>query len=235
MKSNNKIIIAEIGQNHNGDMSLAKELIVAAKESGADIAKFQLYDAPTLFPTNKPWFEYNCITQLTKEQLNDLSEFSRKVNIEFMASAFDVERVMWLEELGVRRHKVASRSIAQLDLLDAIASTKKPVIASLGMWGKSDFPNLPFQSVDFLYCVSKYPTQLEDLKLEAVDFSKFAGFSDHTIGITAACTALVLGARIIEKHFTIDKAMAGPDHSGSMTPDELLQLSTFRADFEKCM
>jgi sialic acid synthase SpsE len=97
------------------------------------------------------------------------------------------------------------------------------------MWSESKFPNISAPGgVEFLYCVSKYPTPLSDLKLSAVDFSRYAGFSDHTVGIDAAMAALARGARIIEKHFTLDNSMYGPDHAGSMTPDELSALCRFR-------
>ena len=116
-------IIAEIGQNHNGEMGLALELINKAKESGADVAKFQLYDARTLFSKeNNEWFEYNCKTEISREQLSILADECKKINIEFMASVFDVERVGWTEEIGVRRYKIASRSINDKNLLRKISS-----------------------------------------------------------------------------------------------------------------
>ena len=114
-------IIAEIGQNHNGDMLLAKELIHAAKENGADVAKFQLYDAVSLFPKeNNPWYEYNCQTELSRDQVTDLNNECQKVGIEFMSSVFDVERIDWLESINVKSHKVASRSIKDASLTNAM-------------------------------------------------------------------------------------------------------------------
>ena len=228
-------IIAEIGQNHNGDMVLAKELIYAAKENGADVAKFQLFDAPSLFPSDKPWFSYNCQTQLTKEQLYYIFEICEDVNIEFMASAFDCERVSWLEEINVRRYKIASRSIHDRALIEAISKTNKPVIASLGMWEELNFPIINANISGYLYCISKYPTPLNDLKLSSVDFNKYIGFSDHSIGITAACASFTLGAKIVEKHFTLDTNMTGPDHKGSMTPTDLANLSIFRNELVECL
>ena len=230
-------IIAEIGQNHNGDIKLATELIHAAKENGADVAKFQIYNARELFPKkNNEWYDYNCRTELSREHIVYLADACQKVNIEFMASAFDVKRVSWLEEVNVARYKIASRSIFDNGLIQAMVSTGKPIIASLGNWDKENFPNFG-QTVDvgFLYCVSKYPTLLEDLTLSQVDFTKFIGFSDHTIGLTAAFAAFAMGAQIIEKHFTLDKAMYGPDHQGSMTPNELCQLNQFRNELSKCL
>lgn len=231
-------IIAEIGQNHNGDMDLAIELIHAAKENGADVAKFQLYDAKVLFPKeNNEWYEYNCKTELRTEQLHYLVEECQKAGIEFMSSAFDVERVAWLEEVGVKRHKIASRSILHTELIQAIASTGKPIIASLGFWNGPNLPKIDSSSpVHFLYCVPKYPTPLSDLNLKEVDFNnKYSGFSDHTVGITAALVAFSRGAQIVEKHFTLDKSMYGPDHMCSMTPDELKELHNFRVEIAQCL
>ena len=224
-------IIAEIGQNHNGDMALARELIHAAKDAGADAAKFQVYDAKALFEPTRHWYAYNLKTELSRDGVSVLAEECASVGIEFFASVFDVERVGWLEEVGVRRYKVASRSVGDTALIEALAATGKPLLVSLGMWQGDGFPPIEAPGgVDFLYCVSKYPTELSDLGFAEVDFSRYAGFSDHTIGIAAAQIALSRGARIIEKHFTLDKAMEGPDHAGSMTPDELAALAGFRRD-----
>src|SRR5690606_17142934 len=165
-------IIAEIGQNHNGDMNLAVELIKAAKAHGADVAKFQIYDAKALFPKeNNEWYDYNCKTELTYDQVSLLAETCEKVGIEFMASVFDIERVGWLESLGVKRYKIASRSIHDTALIDALVATKKPLIASLGMWDGTAFPDI--QGVAYLYCISKYPTPRTDLHLDHVDFTRY--------------------------------------------------------------
>jgi sialic acid synthase SpsE len=228
-------IIAEIGQNHNGDLSTAIEMIYIAKECGADVAKFQLYDAVKLFPTmGNPWFEYNCKTEIKKDQLCKLFEECNKANIEFMASVFDNERIKWLEELGVKRYKIASRSIEDSELINALCLTGKPLIVSLGYWFEKEFPVFPAKAkIDYLYCISKYPTPLEDVLLSKVDFSKYSGFSDHTLGISASMAALARGARIVEKHFTLNKNSLGPDHSCSMNPAELTALAQFKNDLIK--
>lgn len=230
-------IIAEIGQNHNGDIALARELIHAAQESGADVAKFQLYDAQALFPSEgNEWFEYNCKTELSRDQVNELAAECERLDVEFMASVFDVERIDWLEEVGVERYKIASRSIRENALIEALCRTEKPLLASLGMWDGAEFPRIDTRGgVGFLYCVSKYPTPLEDLHLAAVDFTRYAGFSDHTIGTHAAQIAMARGATILEKHLTLDKQMYGPDHAGSMTPDELAQIAVFREELQRCL
>ena len=230
-------IIAEIGQNHNGDMGQAKELIQSAAENGADVAKFQLYDARALFSKEgNPWYEYNCRTELSRDQLEELFEECQRVGIEFMTSVFDVERIDWTEALGVKRYKIASRSIKDDALIQAFIETDKQIIASLGMWDGDDFPVINTKTgVQYLYCVSKYPTELEDLRFSEVSFDRYAGFSDHSIGITASIAACARGAGLLEKHFTLDKTLFGPDHEGSMCPTELAEISKFRNEFERCL
>lgn len=231
-------IIAEIGQNHNGDMVLAKEMIHAVKEGGADVAKFQVFDVPSTFPppAENPWYDYNCQTELSREQADELAQECARAGIEFMASAFDVERVGWLESIGVKRHKVASRSVKDQALLNALAATGKPLLVSLGMWDGPDFPVIAgADDVQYLYCISKYPTPLDDVHLARVDFDRYVGFSDHTLGIHAPVAAMARGARIIEKHFTMDKAMHGPDHEGSMDVADLKELAAFARAIEHCV
>ena len=230
-------IIAEIGQNHNGNMSLAKELISAAAEAGADVAKFQIFDAKSLFaPHNNPWYEYNLKAELSFDQISELAAECEKLKIEFMSSAFDTTRVGWLEKLGVKSHKIASRSVGDKELAKAILATKKPIIVSLGMWKDESFPEwLIKEQTSFLYCISEYPTPITKLKLSKVDFSKYAGFSDHSIGTEASFIAMARGARIIEKHFTLDKESYGPDHKGSMVPSELSQIVEFARSVELCL
>jgi sialic acid synthase SpsE len=230
-------IIAEIGQNHNGDMQLARRLIAEARAAGAHVAKFQVYDARALFPKQgNEWFDYNCRTELSRGDVETLAKQCEREEIEFMASVFDVERVAWLEDVGMRRFKIASRSVQDRALIQAVAETGKPMLVSLGMWDGADFPQISSPGgVEYLYCVSKYPTEMSDLHFGKVDFARYAGFSDHTIGIDAATIALSRGARIIEKHFTLDKTMYGPDHSGSMTPSELAALSRFQGSLASAL
>jgi len=227
-------IIAEIGQNHNGDLILAKEMIHAAKENGAEVAKFQLFDAKALFPKkNNPWYKHNLNAELSREEAESLFEHCTKTGIEFMASAFDEERIGWLEAMGVKRHKLASRSIADNNLIAALEQSKKPLLVSLGYWQSENLPEIRSQGgVQFLYCISEYPTPLEKVNLSSIDFyGPIKGFSDHTIGISSCIAAVARGASIVEKHFTMDKEMDGPDHSCSITPEELQQLCEFRNDF----
>jgi sialic acid synthase SpsE len=229
-------IIAEIGQNFNGDMGLAKELIHAAHENGADVVKFQVYDAKELFPKEgNPWYDYNCKTELSKDQIIELSSECDKVDIEFGASVFDCERIDWLETVGIKRYKIASRSINDEALIAKLSATGKPLIVSLGMWEGTEFPKIKAEKVDYLYCVSKYPTELTDLYFDKVDFTKYAGFSDHTVGISASICAFSRGARILEKHFTLDKKAYGPDHEGSMVPEELKQINQYRNELREML
>ena len=228
-------IIAELGQNHNGDLELACELIRKAKICGADVAKFQLYDAKNLFPKEgNEWYEYNCKTELSFEDVEMLDRVCKEEGIEFMASVFDIKRISWLEDLNVKRYKIASRSIHEENLINAVIETGKPVLISLGMWKQESFPSYS-GNISYLYCISKYPTPLNELDFSKIDFSSYAGFSDHTEGVVAPITALARGAKIIEKHFTIDKTMHGPDHSGSMTPEELTEICNYRDSLKECM
>ncbi|MBI2328757.1 MAG: N-acetylneuraminate synthase family protein [Chloroflexi bacterium] len=224
----NILVVAEIGQNHNGDMTMARKLITAAKEAGADIAKFQLFDVEAIFPADDQRNKMRKKAQLSREQVEEVADYCQKTGIEFMASVFDRERVKWCQDIGMKRYKIASRSIYDSQLIEAITDTGKDIIASLGMYREKGFPRIKTSGrVDFLYCVAKYPTLPEDLDFLTVDFNQFSGFSDHTIGIEASLIAMARGARIIEKHFTLDKKLPGPDHIHSVEPDELKQMVEF--------
>lgn len=228
------MIIAEIGHNHNGSMELAKELIHKAKECGADIAKFQLYDVSRILQPDHPAYWDLDRSQLTKEQWLEIASECSKVGIECLASAFDTERVGWCEEAGVMRYKVASRSIYDTELLEKLVTIGKDMIISLGKVDDRGIPkiNAPIK-VDYLYCIANYPTKLNELKLESVDFAKYSGFSDHTIGVEASMAAIARGAIIVEKHFTLDKNMDGFDHACSAEPDELKRLVEFTKMYEE--
>ena len=179
---------------------------------------------------------FNFKVYINFDQAKELKEYCDYVGIEFLASAFNLEGVKWCEKLGQKRHKIASRCIEQADLIEAMCKTGKEIIVSLGMWHKEEFPVINTKAkVSFLYCVAKYPTAPEDLNFLKVDFNKYSGFSDHTIGIEAALVAMARGARIIEKHFTLDKGMHGPDHISSMEPAELKQLADFSRKYEKIL
>ena len=152
-----------------------------------------------------------------------------------MASVFDTERSIGLRKLGLNVIRLP-QDLLEMNCFRKINKNKKPLIASLGMWNEKYFPEeLNEYGASFLYCISKYPTKLNELKFSEVDFNKYSGFSDHTVGISASLIALSRGAKILEKHFTLDKKMYGPDHSGSMIPDELFEINQFRCDLEKTL
>lgn len=220
-------IIAELHPQHGGDMGAIREYIRVAAQNGADVAKFQLYDAEPLLGSDA----WNYL-QLSYEDTKTIKRWCDQDEIEFMASVFDSERLGWCEELGVARYKIASRTVATDEALcAAILETGKPVIASLGMWDKPQFPFQDSPNVSYLFCRSDYPALLETIPDFPVDFvhDGLAGYSDHTLGIDACLLAIARGARIIEKHFTLNKLGGKPTekaHICSMTPPELLQLRT---------
>lgn len=233
--TNKKLIIAEIGWNWAGNSNLAKWLINSAKENGADIVKFQIFDTDSIFDKDFRWYQAMKQSQLDFDTLIELKEYCDSLNIEFLASVFDTERVKWTEKIDMKRYKIASRSVNDYNLINAIAKTEKDVIVSLGMWKEKDFPLLPIKGkCDFLYCISEYPALIDEIDFSGIDFeSEYSGFSDHTIGIDASKIALSRGAKIIEKHFTLSKGMYGNDHLCSMEPNELKDLVDFAKLTEK--
>lgn len=232
------IIIAEIGINHNGNLHLAHELIRQAKIAGADIAKFQFYDPYKIFGPQGSHPNAEALAQALTVQfgLDDAKELKRwcdQEGIEFMASVFDVERFEWMQSLGVRRHKIASRAAQNQDLCERILATGLETFVSLGFWEGPGVP-YPHGNARYLYCVPKYPCPLEDIHLpKAFADSVYAGFSDHAIGIEASLVAAGRGANVIEKHFTLNKGLPGPDHICSATPDELAELVRLGRMMEK--
>ncbi len=226
------LVIAEIGINHQSNMGLAKKLIRKAHESGASIAKFQLYDVDTLFPTKeivvdgRNWYKEVKQTQLSFEQVSWLEETCEEIGIEFLASTFDQERLGWLEDLGVKRHKAGVRATSDRRLLEEMAATGKEVFVSLNE-GKS----LGFSlrgNIKYLYCVPQYPTPTTNFHLSKVDFSKFSGLSSHYPGIEPAMVAISKGAKVIEVHFCLSrKKLYNPDITSSVEPNELSRLVEF--------
>lgn len=218
-------IIAECGINHGGNMEIAKEMIVMAKVCGADLAKFQLYDVDTLFPDKKimaqgkDWYEAVKPTQLTKEQAKMLFEFGREAGIEVFFSVFDVERVKWCEEIGVKRYKIPYSQSTNFELLKAILPKTKVIIST-----HTPYYN-HYHDTSWLYCIPLYPTPLE-----CVNFYRMAdcdGFSDHTVGIDASKIAIARGAKIIEKHFCLKRDDSNCDMICSIEPHELKELCDF--------
>ena len=207
-------VIAEIGQNHIGSMNLACNMIELAKQGGADLVKFQLYDH------NKLYSEHPEIpnVELSFKDAKNLYTYGKLTGIEVFFSVFDVERVKWCEEIGVKRYKIAAGDFLEKNLvMNDVWATKKPVILSI-----ADNMNCALVIGELsLYCVSKYPAEISDIDWKTLRHHD--GFSDHTIGLDAAKIALARGAVIIEKHFAIDHN-TGIDAPWSMDSSELKEL-----------
>jgi len=228
-------IIAEIGINHNGDFELAKKLIQQAKKAGANAAKFQTYLTEKRVPKDSPIFEILKKCEIRFDEQAKLKKFAENEGVTFFSTPFDKESVSFLEEVGVGAYKLASFDLVNLDLIKHVAKTKKPVIASVGMADINEINsavsllNENHSPFALLHCVSSYPTKPEDANLKVISHlkSKFdcpVGYSDHTIGIEVPVLAVAVGATIIEKHFTLDTEMDGPDHQLSANPMTLTQM-----------
>jgi len=229
-------LIAEIGINHNGSMTLAKEMILAAKESGADAVKFQFFQKNKLI---NPYIKKGSAVAktlskytLTKDQVASLKEYSTKNQISFLATPFDIEAVKFLKSLKQSFYKIASGDINNFMLLEAVAKTQKPIILSTGASNLSEIKEaLTFikkwnAKIILLHCVSLYPTPADKINLWSIPFLQNTfqtpiGLSDHTKGIKVMLYAALLGASVIEKHFTLDKKLKGPDQKISATPSDL--------------
>jgi len=243
-------IIAEVGLNHNGSVVLAKKLIDAAKKAGASAVKFQSYRAESrlstkvkenryaeeLVDTEESTFSMLKRLEFGLKEHRELFAYARKAGIPIFSTPFDIENVELLETMGAPFYKIASMDVVNLPLIKRVAATGKPVIISTGMSTLSQIDeavevmraagNL---NLILLQCVSSYPAAAEDMNLNVLKtlhkaFGVPVGFSDHTIGLTAATVALSLGAVVIERHFTLDRFMEGPDHVLSSDPTELQEL-----------
>ena len=208
------MFIAEIGMNYNGNFDLAFELIKQAKYAGADIAKFQL-----------GWRDdKNDINHLDVDRLDQLEKWCNYFEIEFMVSTITDEAFEVAKTIDFKYYKVASRTVRDnLSLVEKIVALGKETFISLGMWDESFMPIKDKGNIHYLWCRSKYPTTPWDLIDFPKDFlgSPYAGYSDHTIGIETSLIAISRGAKIIEKHFTLDKSDTTiRDHALSATPDE---------------
>lgn len=243
-------LIAEIGVNHNGDMGIAKEMVLAAKRAGADAVKFQTFTAAALVTRNTPKVRYQVITtsrdethyemlcklELGKSEHRDLLDLCRIVGIDFLSTPYDIDSAKFLDELGVKMFKTASADLVDLPLQHYIASTGKPAIVATGMAGLGEveqvvniFDNVSNPHLILLHCVSNYPCSDVSLNLRAMNtlanaFGVPVGYSDHSEGFLAAVISVANGAKVIEKHFTLDKTLPGPDHKASSTPEEFAEL-----------
>ena len=220
------MIIAEIGQNFLGEMVIAKLLIKQAKEGGADLAKFQLYDTDNDFPFTEHVkgsmiYELGKEAELSFEQANELFCYGQEVGIEVFFSVFNVERVKWCEEIGVKRYKVAYSKRLDKPLMKLLITKGKLIYISLGfaIGGMGEG-----QQLHYLFCIPQYPAPIGALHFSEGDFTeRYRGFSDHTIGLDASKIALARGAEIIEKHFALDH-QTGVDAPWSMDYEELKEL-----------
>jgi sialic acid synthase SpsE len=227
-------IIGEIGSNFDGKFDQAIRLIDIAANSGVDAVKFQLFKASVLYPDGPvSSFESVRAAELPRDWVSDLKLHAESCGLDFLASPFDLDAVNLLERLGVVAYKIASSEIQNKKLLIAIAKTKRPIYLSTGMSSMADVAEAVevldsnnSGSVTLLHCTSIYPTPYDEVSLNLmhvlqVGFGKKVGFSDHSLGIAIPLAAVALGATVIEKHFTLDRSLSGPDHSYAIEPDEL--------------
>ena len=229
-------IVAEIGLNHNHDMELTKKMILSAKRNGADAVKFQTYITEKLINHNEPAFQIFKRLELNMEEFREISDYCREVGITFFSTPFSLESVDLLEEIGVPCFKIASMDINYFELMQYAAKSGKPMILSTGFGNLGEIEKaiaminrLGNDNIIILHCVSKYPPKYSEMNLKMIEkyrtiFEYPVGFSDHSPDNTMAVVSRVMGAVMIEKHFTLDKNLDGPDHSISLEPDDLLDL-----------
>lgn len=244
------MIIAEAGVNHNGDVNRAKELIVAAAEAGVDFVKFQTFQAEKLVNKTAKKADYQMknlndgddsqYAMLKKLELShddhlELIKYCKSKNVRFFSTAFDLDGLDYLLQLGFDHFKIPSGEITNYPYLKKVASFRKPVILSTGMANLKEIEDalevltsegLSKNDITVLHCNTEYPTPMQDVNLLAMRTIETTcgvqiGYSDHTLGIEVPIAAVALGARVIEKHFTLDRTLPGPDHKASLEPDEL--------------
>ena len=256
-------IIAEAGVNHNGDIELAKKMIEVAAFSGVDAVKFQTFKTENLVTQNAIKAEYQKRTtssaesqfqmlkklELDVESHRVLIDYCKKFNVEFLSSPFDLESIDFLDTLDLKLFKIPSGEINNVPFLRKIARHNKKVVLSTGM---SNLAEIEFaldvlltngtlkENITLLHCNTEYPTPYEDVNLNAMltlrhAFQVETGYSDHTSGIEVSLAAVALGATIIEKHFTLDKNLEGPDHKASLDPSELKTMVLSIRNIEEAM
>lgn len=240
-------VIAEAGVNHNGDVALAHRLIDVAVEAGADAVKFQTFQTDRLAARQAPKAAYQRETtdatesqadmlrrlELSHEAHVELRDYCRRRGVTFLSTPFDEESADFLYGLGVPGYKISSGDLTNIPFLQYVARKGRPMLISTGMATLGEVEDAVraieaegLNDLAVLQCVSNYPAEPDDVNLRAMAtlaqaFRKPVGYSDHTLGIDVALAAVALGACIVEKHFTLDKGMAGPDHRASLEPDEL--------------
>ena len=239
-------LIAEIGANHMGDMGLAKAMIDAAHNAGADTVKFQSWRPEALSPSfqgYKEAFARHSKTQLSEEDHHDLIAYCRDKGVHFLTTCFDTDRVDFLADLGLEEIKVASPDCGSIAMIEALMKRFPRLLISTGMTQSADV----LQSIEctrghdvvFLHCVSLYPTPPEQVNLARMDWLKAqgvrVGLSDHSMGSDAANIAIARGAEIVEKHFTLSRNLPGKDQTVSGEPAEFVEISRFLKSFDKIL
>ena len=253
-------IIAEAGINHNGSFELACKMIDAAKEAGADCIKFQTFKTSSLVSRTAKKAEYQKMNtgddsqknmlkslELSYDEFLTLKDYCDQVGICFLSSPFDIDSIEFLNSLEMPFWKVPSGEVTNLPYLLEISKTGKPVVMSTGMCEMSEieaaikvFKENGNNNIKLLHCNTEYPTPFKDVNLKAMQtmrdvFGLEVGYSDHTKGIEVSVAAVALGATIIEKHFTLDRNMEGPDHNASLEPDELAKMVSSIRHIEKAL
>ena len=249
MKNKKVIVIAEAGVNHNGDIELAKQLIEVAADAGADYVKFQTYKTESLVTLEAEQATYQKLNTGSEEtqfemlkrlelKYNDhylLKSHAEKNGIKFLSTAFDDESIEFLYKLGIDFFKIPSGEITNYFYLRNIAKKGLPVVLSTGMSNMQEINDavkvlyefgLKKEDLTILHCNSQYPSPIDDVNLNAMlsiqkEFDVAVGYSDHTAGLEVSIAAVALGATVIEKHFTLDRNLPGPDHKASLEPGEL--------------
>jgi N,N'-diacetyllegionaminate synthase len=262
---NNKstIIIAEAGVNHNGSIELAKKLIDVAAEARADFVKFQTFKAETLVTqaadkaeyqkeitdTGESQFEMIKILELDRKTHEELIDHCKQIDIQFLSTAFDHDSIDLLDELNIPLFKIPSGEITNLPYLRHIGKMGKPIIMSTGMSTLDEVHNAlniliesgaEKEQITILHCNTEYPTPMKDVNLKAMltikdELGVNIGYSDHTLGIEVPIAAVALEATVIEKHFTMDRNLPGPDHAASLEPEELKAMVIAIRNIEKAM
>ena len=259
------LIIAEAGVNHNGSIEIAKQLVDKAVDAGVDIIKFQTFKAEKLVSKSAKQADYqkkNIGSTADDSQLNMLKklelshedhealiQYCKQKGIRFFSTAFDMESIDYLHSLNLGLWKIPSGEITNYPYIKKIAQFHEPVILSTGMCGMEDISaamnvllenGVQRDQITILHCNTEYPTPFEDVNLLAMqqikeNFQVKVGYSDHTQGLEVPIAAVALGACVVEKHFTLDRNMEGPDHQASLEPDELKAMVTAIRHIEKAL
>ena len=258
------LVIAEAGVNHNGSLEIAKKLIDVAAEAGVDYVKFQTFKTELLVSKSAVKAEYQQKNlcdgndsqyqmlkqlELSREQHLILIDYCKKKGVKFLSTAFDLDSIDFLTEIHLGLWKIPSGEITNYPYLRKIARRGEPVILSSGMSGYREIEEalavleengVRHNDIIILHCNTEYPTPMEDVNLRAMQsiaerFHVEVGYSDHTRGIEVPIAAVALGASVIEKHFTLDRNMEGPDHKASLEPDELKRMVSSIRNIEKAL